>query len=48
MVPARAGVIPDFWVSYVVPESGSRASGGDPLVKLVLDALNGLFPRERG
>ena len=31
VVPARAGVIPESCMWFLLPRSGSRASGGDPL-----------------
>ena len=48
VVPARAGVIPVWNGIKTVTSSGSRASGGDPLVMVVNPFDYLWFPRERG
>ena len=48
VVPARAGVIPQTDALQVTVGSCSRASGGDPPVRMYYWHGIELFPRERG
>ena len=48
MVPARAGVILGKGDLLLQALGGSRASGGDPEVFLVVKPEDLWFPRERG
>ena len=48
VVPARAGVIPSYMMSYLLKIGGTRASGGDPGTILSPQSSKRWYPRERG
>ena len=46
--PARAGMIPESALPFVVPISIPRESGDDPVFAVVVAATEQYSPRERG
>ena len=48
ILPARAGVIPNIFLSFIGYPHFTRTSGGDPGLTSVQQELAKFYPHERG